>query len=659
MIQQRFEELKLSGNLPSPSGVGLAVLRLTQREDASMEELLWCLQADPALTGRLLQSANVSRSTTEAACTSVVQAARRLGMRHVRNTALEFTLVSSHRAGVCAPFEYDRYWSTSLCTAVAARNLACLLLVMDADEAFTCGLLSRVGMLALASVHPEAYARILTEKARSVDHELCRAEAREFGIDHGEVTAAMLAEWGLSDTHSRSILAATHRDSAQEGQTVELDAIGGIVELSMSIAHVLSLDRERDPAAFDRAWNACVEVARRNGLGSDELLRLCGVVVRQWREWCTFVRLLANEAHGIAPATEGDPAFPSIPEIAEDPCGAGEARAPNAPRPHEATRVLVVDDDEKLARLVAHHLRKAGYAVSTATNGNEALRMTFSESPHIVISDWMMPEMNGLELCDALRKTEGGRKTYVLILTAREDEDRIVDAFNAGADDYIVKPCNPRILMARVRAAQRLVDLQRQVDEDKRTREQQVAELGLLTRKLRSAALTDVLTSLPNRRFAMSRLLEEWEIAQVLNRPLSVVMVDVDDFKPINDTHGHDVGDFVLRATASTLREFTRRSDIVCRLGGEEFLVINVNSDEEGALMCAERLRTAVEANHMDYETFHGHVTISLGVAQRLPAMDNIDALLKAADQAIYAAKAAGRNCSRVAEPGSRVKRSA
>jgi diguanylate cyclase (GGDEF)-like protein len=171
--------------------------------------------------------------------------------------------------------------------------------------------------------------------------------------------------------------------------------------------------------------------------------------------------------------------------------------------------------------------------------------------------------------------------------------------------------------------------------------------MGLITRKLRAAALTDVLTDLPNRRYALTRLEQEWTNSIRTNKPLSVVMVDIDHFKRINDTYGHDVGDIVLKQTAAVLRARTRRGDVVCRLGGEEFLVINVNSDMESAVQCAERLRTAVEANTITSEGFSERVTVSLGCAVRSGAIADIDDLLKAADEAVYAAKAGGRNTIR------------
>jgi diguanylate cyclase (GGDEF)-like protein len=168
-------------------------------------------------------------------------------------------------------------------------------------------------------------------------------------------------------------------------------------------------------------------------------------------------------------------------------------------------------------------------------------------------------------------------------------------------------------------------------------------DLGLKKRQLQGAVWTDFLTALPNRRYAIERPEKEWRSSLRTGKGLSVAMVDIDHFKRVNDCYGHDVGDIVLRETARVLRRVTRRGDQVCRLGGEEFLVINVNSDLASAVSCAERLRSGVERHVIECPGFRGGVTISLGVAELGPEMD-VDLLLKVADQAVYEAKAAGRN---------------
>jgi len=289
--------------------------------------------------------------------------------------------------------------------------------------------------------------------------------------------------------------------------------------------------------------------------------------------------------------------------------------------------------------------------VTSAPDGRSGLAMALVEAPHMVITDWLMPGLSGLDLCKALRRVEVGRRIYVLILTSREDEDNVIEGLEAGANDYLTKPFNPRILLARVNAGQRVIELQRQVETDKLIDRRRVAQLAQLSRRLRSVAMLDALTRLPNRRFALDRLGEAWEASVRDDRPLSVVMIDIDHFKQINDRFGHQTGDAVLASTAEKLNKACRRSDVVCRLGGEEFLVICPNGQREAAASCAERLRTAVEANPIVAPGFEGGITVSLGVAERTAEMHGIDDLIAAADRAVYEAKSMGRNRVRVHTP--------
>jgi diguanylate cyclase (GGDEF)-like protein len=264
-----------------------------------------------------------------------------------------------------------------------------------------------------------------------------------------------------------------------------------------------------------------------------------------------------------------------------------------------------------------------------------------------------MPEMDGLELAKSLRRSSETRATYVLLLTGREEEGRVIEAFDAGVDEYVVKPFNPKILLARVRAGQRLIELREQVEHDRLQRDRQMAEMAVLNRKLEAAAMTDVLTRLPNRRYAMRKLEEELSSALAGGAPLSVIMIDIDHFKQVNDRFGHDMGDLVLRETAAVLRNTTRKGDTVCRLGGEEFLVICSKAALPQCAMTAERIRGAIEENVIGFG-FERAVTVSLGAASLSCGAQTVDELLKLADRRVYAAKAAGRNrvCSQDATPG-------
>jgi diguanylate cyclase (GGDEF)-like protein len=262
----------------------------------------------------------------------------------------------------------------------------------------------------------------------------------------------------------------------------------------------------------------------------------------------------------------------------------------------------------------------------------------------MIVADWVMPEMDGLELCRALRRFDAGRRIFFMLVTGREEESRMIEAFEAGVDDFITKPFRPKPFIARVRGATRMIALRNELEQEKHRLRAELGRTKLLTRKLSMAALTDMLTELPNRRYAIKRLADDWANAERTGKPLSVIVVDIDNFKTINDTYGHDVGDEVLRATAALLEKGTRKGESACRFGGEEFLIICHDCDIEAAAQCAERIRRSIADTTFRCGEFEGGITISAGVAERMPSVRDLDHLIKIADEATYAAKDRGRN---------------
>ncbi len=329
----------------------------------------------------------------------------------------------------------------------------------------------------------------------------------------------------------------------------------------------------------------------------------------------------------------------------------------------DTPRVLIVDDDPAALVLLEGHLSVAGYHVLRAENGVEAMRILQSEGASIVITDWMMPEMDGLELCRAVRKCEGIPFAFVIVVTAfQTSDDRLVEAFDAGADDYLCKPYKPKELLARVRAGERIIRLHEELESHSLEAHRYNAEIEIVNAKLATAnrelnrmATSDELTGLINRREALTRLSDAWEAANRRGHPLACIALDIDRFKSCNDAYGHDVGDEVLKETAKVLQASARRDEPVCRVGGEEFLIICSGSSEALTAIGAERLRCAVEANVIHRGELTLRVTVSLGVAQRTPEMKRPDDLLRAADDALYTAKDTGRNtvclASAAAEP--------
>jgi diguanylate cyclase (GGDEF)-like protein len=259
--------------------------------------------------------------------------------------------------------------------------------------------------------------------------------------------------------------------------------------------------------------------------------------------------------------------------------------------------------------------------------------------------------MNGAELCRALREHEGVRFAYVLVVTAHSDAERLVETFDSGADDFLAKPINRQELLARLRAGERVARLEEDVARRTREIHRLNAESAVANQKLEEAnkklttmATTDELTGIMNRREAMARLKELWAYHERYGPEFACIMVDIDHFKKFNDTHGHAVGDMVLRATAAILRTTIRKTDFVARVGGEEFLVLCPHVGVDGGAVCAEHMRSAVEKYVFTHESAQLNVTISLGVAQRDESMGSPDELMRKADTALYEAKAQGRN---------------
>ena len=626
MLERDLDELKLTGSLPSPAGVGLALLKLTEGEDYNLDDITRTIQSDPALTGRIIRLANSSAYGGQETISTAADAAMRLGVTSVRNLALGFTLVSGNRSGACKGFDYQKYWARSLATAVTGQVLSERFKLGVPQDTFTCGLLSDVGSLALASIHPDRYAALLLRVQAPDSRPLIDLEREDLDLDNRELCGAMLRDWRLPEAFSYAVenYEVSHVDEPPTKAAADMTRL---LQLSHRLLDLGVVGGEENAlTAQHRA-----EFLEEFDLEEDDLVQMTERVRAEYTEWGRLLQI---------------PTGISTSAVPQGLAAAGYVVAPDAvdrTSDRKGLRILAVDDDPVSLRLLEHHLLREGHAVVKATNGKQALEIALKGNPQMIVTDWMMPEMTGIDLCKTLRRTNAGRGMYVLLLTGREDEDRVVEGFAAGADEYVVKPFNPKILLARVGAGQRMIEMREQSEFDRQERERQVAEMAVLNRKLKAAAMTDVLTRLPNRRYAMRRLEADLSTANRGSRDLSLIAIDIDNFKEVNDRFGHDVGDRVLQETASVLRRETRKGDVVCRLGGEEFLVVCSNCDLETGHATAERIRSAVE-DHVIGGAFDDSVTISLGVASLSEGPKSVDELLKLADQRVYLSKHAGRN---------------
>lgn len=301
-------------------------------------------------------------------------------------------------------------------------------------------------------------------------------------------------------------------------------------------------------------------------------------------------------------------------------------------------RILVVDDHEDNIELLRARLEARGYDVEGASDGQAALDAVVRNCPDLILLDVMMPKMDGIEVVRRLKANADLPFIPVIMQTALDSTENKVEGLDAGADDYITKPINFAELEARVNSLLRIKALQSALA----ARETELEELN---DKLRMISLTDGLTGIENRRSLEIHLHEMWQHSTRLHEPIGLIICDIDKFKSVNDTYGHQAGDAVLKEFAQLLKSEAREIDRVGRYGGEEFLLILSGTVLDAAVTFAERLREKVEGHTFSYTGGTLRRTMSCGVAASPhPRVKDQEALLRAADDALYVAKETGRN---------------
>ncbi len=298
-------------------------------------------------------------------------------------------------------------------------------------------------------------------------------------------------------------------------------------------------------------------------------------------------------------------------------------------------RVLVVEEDTPARGVVTALLAQEGYDFAVAGNGQEALDLYGQEFFPIIITDWIMPEMDGLELCRLIRTMNINRYIYIIMLTGQGSKDDLVIGLEAGADDYVIKPVHPAELRVRLKGACRILDLE--------------ASLKKSLTEIRELSIRDPLTSAFNRGYLDHQLAQEIKRAQRYVHPFSVLMCDLDHFKKVNDTFGHQAGDEVLKECVSRINDSIRRGiDWVARYGGEEFLIVLPETDYAGCQVVAERIRQLIALNPVDAFGCEIDITTSLGAATLIPTESRqavqVEHFIGLADSCLYQAKTSGRN---------------
>jgi diguanylate cyclase (GGDEF)-like protein len=304
--------------------------------------------------------------------------------------------------------------------------------------------------------------------------------------------------------------------------------------------------------------------------------------------------------------------------------------------------ILVVDDDAVSRTVVEKHLTKAGFSVATASDGNEALQQFDQQFFPIVLTDWMMPGIDGPHLCRLIREKKTDGYVFIILITARDSKTDIVSGLESGADDYLTKPIHPAELVARINTGIRILKLEQ--------------SLKMANEEIRLLSITDPLTGCFNRGYLNERFPQELRRALRYSHPLSVVLTDIDFFKRVNDTHGHQAGDRVLKVFAKCINQQIRKKiDWVVRYGGEEFMIILPETSRSGAYSMAERLRQVVSQKKITIGEADISITASFGgtcitFGNNRFSKITMDDLVYLADEKLYQSKESGRNCVNIVE---------
>ena len=616
---KQIEQLNVSNQLPSPKGVALAVLELSQRDNVTLGEIAQVVQTDPALSGRLIKLANTA-SRIARPVVSVQEAVVRQGITAVRQLALGFSLLDQYRAGVCHAFDYQSYWSHSLLMGLTMQALGDRVRIASIDELFICGLLAQVGKLALATAYPDEYNTVLIDHRADPSQPLVTHERAHLETDHIELGISLMNDWGIPAVFTAPLTQYEGANSPSFPHDSRSNSMILMLRLSHRLAD-LGLAEAGVRPQLAREW---MTLAAELDIPLETAGTFIDEIIASWRNWGVLLK--------ISTAT-----LPSFSDISH---GNTEAVVEESP-----LRIVVADGNaSNRHHIMALLAEEGGHFVYPADNGIAALALAMEVLPHVIIAHYDLPRLDASELCQALRATDEGRRMHILLMANDHDKEHLTQAYEAGADGYAPGSISAIGLRARLYAAQRLVQLQNAWSKDRAQLRQTAAELAVANRRLANAALTDLLTGLPNRRSAMDLLSQAWSAATRSGLPLSVMVVDIDHFKQINDTFGHASGDIVLREAAHSLRASARREDSVCRIGGEEFLVICPSTDLKAAMGSAERLRASLEAKQILIGHTEKTVTASIGVAVHQVDTADIDALVSAADKALYQAKKDGRN---------------
>lgn len=443
----KFTQLKISARLPTPKGVALQVITLTKQANASNNAIAHLIGADPALSLRVIKAANVLLANSSRPVVTIADAVVVLGVRSLRQLVLSLALIVDYRHGPCKQFDYPKFWTHSLLTGITAKHLAQHTRLASVDEIFAAGLFCHIGQLALATVFTDEYGALLEQSRGQPLAAVYAMQQEKLGFNEAELSEALLADMNFPKVFQMLV---RNCDQPEDIHLVDTTREWRLLHL-LHLATLLADIFLADPATASQFVNKIKQQAQILTITMGELIEIGDACLRDWVEWSALLGM--SNSLNISPFSE---LLQSV-DISDELVPATNV---------QPLRVLLVNDDPALLKSLQTMLQTAGHRVVTASNGVEAIGQIRRSIPQLIVCDWMMPEMDGVALCRKLRATEEHRLIYLVTLTAQENPDELIDAFEAGADDCLVKPIDPRVFMARLRAAQRVIQMQAKMASD-------------------------------------------------------------------------------------------------------------------------------------------------------------------------------------------------
>ena len=584
-------------------------MRQVGRRETGVFEVCRSARKDPMLVAKAVQVANSALYAGLRQTAAVEDAVMRIGVAALARLAVGLTLV--HTASAWLPdFDLNRHWRCALARGLVMQRLARRLRSIPSSEAFTLGLLSDIGQLAMAAAFGAAVAAPQVAEGAN----LLQYQRERWGFDQNQASAALLEGWEFPEALWLAVLPIGQEVAHAAGRGGELALM---VDVARCVAGSLcGLHTKADlPGLYMGAARLGMDqeavVAMLDQMRADflDMARILDVSIPADQAEAEFAKLRA--ALAVAPPPDD--------------------RQPDA--------ALVVGALARPDGGLCRVLEQDGMRVLTAPGLEQGIEMLRLHQPQVLILESEPLAGDRLAWCRQVRQ-EFGPRLYILLLSAAPEDEETLRAIDAGANDVLAYPSEPRLLLAKVRLGGHTVRLLASLEHERHHAFNMQRELARINANLRAAAYTDELTGLANRRALDEFLAQAWADAARVGLPLSCVMLDLDHFKAINDSHGHDVGDRVLRAVTRVLHEQTRSTDMLARWGGEELVLVCTNTDARAAAALAERMRRAVEHMQGDFPA----VTLSAGVAQAGLSGARIEDVLHAADQALLLAKRGGRN---------------